>query len=134
MAQTAFFKAILKFCTTNKIFEKSLYFGGLQSPSPSLGHKRYFRPPQEEVFYSVISSDLFPLNDPDIPTLLHRSSGSRSSPDISFTPFSLALSCSWEVLQDLGSDHVPVLQSISLTGLLLQRTSPILQFSESLLG
>ena len=40
----------------------------------------------EEVFYWVISYDLLPLNDPDTPTLLHRSSGSRSSPDISFAP------------------------------------------------
>ena len=55
----------------------------------------------EEVFDWVISSDLLPLNHPDIPTLLHRSSGSRSSPDISFAPCSLALSCFWEVLQDL---------------------------------
>ena len=66
----------------------------------------------EEVFDWVISSDLLPLNDPDTPTLLHRSFGSRSSPDISFTPSSLALSCSWEVLQDLGSDHLPILPSI----------------------
>ena len=66
----------------------------------------------EEVFDWVISSDLLPLNDPDTPTLLHRSSGSRSSPDISFASSSLALSCSWEVLQDLGSDHLPILLSI----------------------
>ena len=62
-------------------------------------------PRGEEVFDWVISSDLLPLNDPDTPALLHRSSGSRSSPDISFAPSFLALSCSWEVLQDLGSDH-----------------------------
>ena len=61
------------------------------------------------------SSDLLPLNDPDTPTLLHRSSGSRSSPDISFAPSSLALSCPWEVLQDLGSDHLPILLSILLS-------------------
>ena len=60
----------------------------------------------------VISSDLLPLNDPDTPTLLPRSSGSRSSPDISFAPSSLSLSCSWEVLQDLGSDHLPILLSV----------------------
>ena len=47
---------------------------------------------------------LLPLNDPDTPTFLH-----RSSPDISFAPSSLALTCSWEVLQDLGSDHLPIL-------------------------
>ena len=72
-------------------------------------------PRGEEVFDWVISSDLLPLNDPDTPTLLHPSSGSRSSPDISFAPSSLALSCSWEVLQDLGSDHLPILLSIPLS-------------------
>ena len=55
-------------------------------------------PHQEEVFDRVISSDLLPPNDPDTSTLLHRSSDSRSSPDIFFAPSSLALSCSWEVL------------------------------------
>ena len=62
-------------------------------------------PRGEEVFDWLISSDLLPLNDPDTPTLLHCSSGSRSSPDISFAPSTLAFSCSWEVLQDLNSDH-----------------------------
>ena len=69
----------------------------------------------EEVFDWVISSDLLPLNDPDTPTLLHRSSGSCSSPDISFAPCTLAFSCSWEVLQDHGSDHLPILLSIPLS-------------------
>ena len=72
-------------------------------------------PRGEEVFDWVISSDLLPLNDPDTPTLLHRSSGNRSYPDISFASSSLALSCSWEVLQDLGSDHLPILLSIPLS-------------------
>ena len=72
-------------------------------------------PRGEEVFDWVISSDLLPLNDPDTPTLLHRSSGSRSSPDISFAPSFLALSCSWEVLQDLGSDDLPILLSVPLS-------------------
>ena len=47
-------------------------------------------PHGEEVFDWVISSDFLPLNDPDTPTLLHCSSGSCSSPDISFVPSSLA--------------------------------------------
>ena len=63
----------------------------------------------------VTSSDLLSLNNFDIPTLLHCSSGSRSSPDISFALFSLALSCSWEVLQNLGSDHLPILLTIPLS-------------------
>ena len=85
----------------------------------------------EKVFDWVISSDLLPLNDPDTPTLLYRSSGSCSSPDISFAPPSLALSCSLEVLQDLSSDRLPILLSIPLSDLSPQRASPFLQFSES---
>ena len=56
-----------------------------------------------------------PFSDPVIPTVLHRSSGSRSSPGISFVPFSLALCCTWEVLQDLVSDHLPILLSVPLS-------------------
>ena len=64
-------------------------------------------PRGEEVFNWVISSDLLSLNDPDTPSLLH-----RFSPDISFVPSTLAFSCSWEVLQDLGSGHLPILLSV----------------------
>ena len=99
----------------NSFLQKSLHSGGLQLPSPALGLQRYFRPRGEEVFDWVIFSDLLPLNDPDTPTLLHRSSGSRSSPDMSFAPSSLALSCSCVVLQDLGSDHLPILLSVPLS-------------------
>ena len=66
-------------------------------------------------FDRVTSSNPLPLNDFDIPTLLHRSSGSRSYPDISFALFSLALSCSWEVLQNLCSNQLPILLTIPLS-------------------
>ena len=78
--------------------------------TPSGNQESLPTPAGEEVFDWVISSDLLPLNDPDTPTLLH-----RSSPEISFALSSLALSCSWVVLQDLGSDHLPILLSIPLS-------------------
>ena len=90
-------------------------FLGIQLPSPRLGLKRHFQPRGEEVFDWIISFDILFLNDPGIPTLLHRSSGSRSSPDIPLVPSSLALSFSWEVLQDLGSDHLIILLSVPLS-------------------
>ena len=58
---------------------------------------------EEELFVWIISYDVLPLNDPDIPTLLRRFSGSR------FTP------CSWEVLHELGSDHLPILLTVHLS-------------------
>ena len=84
--------------------------GDFNCHHPLWDSKGTSEPRREEVFDWVISSDLLPLNDPDIPTLLH-----CSSPDISFAPSTLAFSCSWEVLQDLGSDHLPILLSIPLS-------------------
>ena len=90
--------------------EISLFWGILIAITSSGTQEVLPTPGGEEVFDWVISSDLLPLNDPDIPTLLH-----RSSPSIFFASFSLALSCFWEVLQDLGSDHLPTLLSVSLS-------------------
>ena len=49
-----------------------------------------------EMKYLIGSSLLISshFNEPDIPTFLYRSSSTRFSPDISFAPSSLALSCS----------------------------------------
>ena len=84
-----------------------------------LGLKSHFRPPRGRRFDWVISSDLLPLNDPDTPTLLH-----RSSPDKFFAPSSLALSCSWVMLQHLGSDHLPILLSIPLSPVFFPNERP----------
>ena len=98
----------------NSSLQKSL-LGDFNCHHPLWDSRGTSEPRGEEVFNWVISSDLLPLNDPDTPTLLHRSSGSRSSPDISFAPSTLAFSCSCEVLQGLGSDHLPILLSVPLS-------------------
>ena len=61
-------------------------------------------PRGEEVglFDGVISSDLLPV----MAVIYLR---------FSIAPSSLALSCSWEVIQDLGSDHLPILLIILLS-------------------
>ena len=63
----------------------------------------------------MIFSDFLPLNNTDILTLLHCSFGSCSLLTSPFAPFSLAFSCSWKVLQNLGSDHLPILLSVPLS-------------------
>ena len=98
------------------LLQKFLHSGGLQLPSFPSGTQEVLPTPRgEEVFDWVVSSDLLPFGSPGTPTLLYRSTGSRSSPEIFFAPSSLALSCSWEVLQDLGSDHLPALLSVPLS-------------------
>ena len=105
----------LLFSLHSSFLQKSFYSRGLQLPSLPVALKRTSNRCGEEVFNRVVSSDLLPLNDPDTTTLLHHSTGSRSSPDYSFAPSSLAFSCFWEVLWDLGSDHLPLLLSVPLS-------------------
>ena len=55
-------------------------------------------PPGNDLFRWITSSGLEILNDPASPTLLHHSTRSRSSPDISFAPAFLAPHCEWCIL------------------------------------
>ena len=61
-----------------------------------------------DLFCWITSSGLEILNDPASPTLLHHSTGSRSSPDILLASASLAPHCEWCTLHGLGSDHLPI--------------------------
>ena len=65
-------------------------------------------PPGNDLFRWITSSGLETLSDPASPTLLHHSTGSRSSPDILLAPASLAPQCEWCTLPGLGSDHLPI--------------------------
>ena len=47
--------------------------------------------------------------------LLHHSTGSRSSPDISLALASLAPHCEWRTLPDFGFDHLPIEIVLSLS-------------------
>ena len=91
-------------------------------------------PRREEVFDWVISSDLLPLNDPDTPTLLHRSSGSRSSPDISLAPLLLLFLAPERCYRTLVLTIYQFFYlSLSLRSF-APTSAPPLQFSESSLG
>ena len=61
-----------------------------------------------DLFRWITSSGLEILNDPASPTLLHHSTGSRSSPDILLAPASFAPHCEWRTLHGLGSDRLPI--------------------------
>ena len=117
------------FSLHSSLLQNSLHSERLQLSSPAFGLKSYFRPRREEIVDWVISSDLLPLNDPDTPTLLH-----RSSPDISFSPSSLAVSCSLEVLLDLGSDHLPILLSVLFLRSFTPKSVPLPSIFRKLAG
>ena len=77
-----------------------------------------------DLFRWITSSGLEILNDPASPTLLHHSTGRRSSPDISLAPASLAPRCEWRTLPGLGSDHLPIEIVLSLSPVRHPNTRP----------
>ena len=86
-------------------------------PSPPLGLKTYFRSLWEKK-HSIGSSPL--TSSPSIipKYLLFPIASLAVAPPLTFpllSLFSLAPSCSWEMLQNLGSDHLPVLLTVPLS-------------------
>ena len=104
--------------------EISSFLGTLIAITPSGTQEVLLTPTGRKYLTGSSLLTSFPLNDPDTHTLLHHYSGSRSSPDISFAPSSLAFSCSLEVLMDLGSDHLPILLSVPLSLVSLTNEHP----------
>ena len=61
------------------------------------------------------SSNFILLQTKDSPsTFFHRPSGACTRPDQTFISADLQSQCNWNVLDDLGSDHLPILISISM--------------------
>ena len=104
-------------------------FWGLQLLSLPLGLKRYFRH-QRGGSIRLTSSPSMTLTHPPFYIALLAVAPLQTFPLLSLL---LPFSCSWEVLQNLGSEHLPINLSVpfSLSGLSPQRASLFLQFSES---
>ena len=73
----------------------------------------------------IISLYLLPFNNYDTSTLLHCSFGSCYSFKIFFPPFSLAMFCTSEVLQNLGSDHHSIMITVPLSTLFHPNKGPL---------
>ena len=63
----------------------------------------------------INSTNLLLLQNKDSPTtFFHRPSGACTRPDQTLISADLQEQCSWDVLDDLGSDHLPILISIKM--------------------
>ena len=89
-------------------FPDTFIFGDFNAHHPTWDRLIPPNTPRNDLFRWITSSGLEILNDPISPTLLHHSTGSRSSPDISLAPVSLTPHCEWCTLPGLGSDHLPI--------------------------
>ena len=105
-------------------FSRNLFIlGDFNCHRPLLDSIGTSDPGRKELFDGIIFSDLLPLNVPDIPT--HFSSILLW--DLLCSILSLAFSCSWEVLQELGSNHLTIQLTIPLSP---QQTPPSFNFQK----
>ena len=110
----AFPKALV---TPTLLSQQPFFHGAAEAPT-LLNHTYSSQSPKEKHTYSTKEKHLKKKKQiqnkekqihlkKNTPTLLN-----RSFPHIPFAPSPLALSCSQKVLQDLGSDHQPILQAV----------------------
>ena len=62
----------------------------------------------KDLFDWLLSSDLLPLKNHNHHTLLHRATGNRSSLDLSLVSAPMASKRTWQILPNLGSDHLHI--------------------------
>ena len=95
-------------------FKKTILAGDTNAHSPRWGYQDT-NASGDYVEELVNSSNLILLQDKDSPpTFFHRPSGACTRPDHTLISADIQGQCSWEVLDDFGSDHLPILISIAL--------------------
>ena len=96
-------------------FPDTFILGDFNAHHPTWDRLIFPNPLGNDLFRWITTSGLEILNDPASPTLLHHSTGSRSSPNISLAPASLDPHCEWRTLPGLSSDHLPIEIVLPLT-------------------
>jgi ribonuclease HI len=95
------------------IFRRTIIAGDFNAHLPSLGYAHYNQR-GTEVEDICNSSNLVMLQSRETPpTLLHRAHGTTSRPDLTFVSADILEYTSIQVLDDVGSDHRPVLTTIT---------------------
>ena len=98
----------------SSILKKTILAGDTNAHSPSWG---YDDTNESGKYIEELnnSTNLILLQDNDSkPTLFHRPSGTSKKPDHTLISADIRDQCHWEILEDIGSDHLPILISIQI--------------------
>ena len=108
-------KVDFSFTTEEVIFKSTILFWDFNGHSPLWGYRDH-NPSGLHIEQLCDSSNLIRLQDENSPpTLLHKAHGTSHRPDLTLVSADIQPDCSFEVLRDIGSDHLPNLLKISVT-------------------
>ena len=98
----------------DSIFRRTILAGDTNAHSPNWGYENY-NDSGRYIEDLKDSTNLILLQDNlSEPTLFHRPSGASTKPDHTLISADIRDQCHWEILEDLGSDHLPILISIDI--------------------
>ena len=93
-------------------FKKTIIAGDFNAHTPSLGYQNYNSRGREVEDLCNSSNLVLQQNKDSEPTLLHRRHLTASRPDLTILSADLLENTTVRVLDDIGSDHLPILTSI----------------------
>ena len=95
-------------------FQKTIVAGDFNAHSPLWGYKSLNKRGKEIEDLCNTSNLILKQNSKTDPTLLHRASGATSRPDLTMVSADISERCTCRVLEDIGSDHKPILITIQV--------------------
>jgi hypothetical protein len=93
-------------------YQKTIIAGDFNAHSPSWGYKDYNTRGRDIEEICNTTNMILKQNSESEPTLLHRASGTTSRPDLTMVSADISDRCKCTVLEDIGSDHKPILITI----------------------
>ena len=98
----------------NEAKTKTIIAGDFNAHLPELGYERYNNMGREVEALNIENHIHLLQNEQSQPTFLHRRHGTTSQPDLTFVSADIHNKTNIKIMDDIGSDHLPILTTIDL--------------------
>ena len=98
----------------NETKTKTIIAGDFNAHLPELGYERYNNMGREVEALNIENHIHLLQNEQSQPTCLHRRHGTTSRPDLTFVSADIHNKTNIKIMDDIGSDHLPILTTIDL--------------------
>ena len=96
----------------NEAKTKTIIAGDFNAHLPEFGYERYNNMGREVEALNIENHIHLLQNEQSQPTCLHRRHGTTSQPDLTFVSADIHNKTNIKIMDDIGSDHLPILTTI----------------------